>query len=68
MMTEVSAGEELVRGMRAVSKQWLEEYGQRVSRQEIEARTQAALRDYRDARITSFVPVFVLRDVQENST
>lgn len=56
---------ELLHAVQIVEDRLTQEFGERVSHSEIAERTRASFRRYHRARITTFVPIFVQRDVRE---
>ncbi len=60
------AGSRTKRAISIVEERLTEEFGDRVSSEEITSRTRASLHRYHNARIKTFVPVLVHREVRED--
>ena len=56
---------DLLRAMEVVEERLTEEFGNSVPAEEITRRTRESLHRYHNARIKTFVPVLVHRDVRE---
>src|SRR5262245_51533720 len=56
---------EMLHAMRAVEERLTEEFEGRVSAEEIARRTRESLHKFHTARIKTFVPVFVQREVRD---
>jgi hypothetical protein len=56
---------EILHAIEVVEERLTEEFGDRVSAEEISQRTRKSLHGFNSARIKTFVPVFVHREVRD---